>query len=296
MHSTEYEAKLQEILEKQLSFCFSTSSDTISSSRLDFLSLFLIALMSAKNVQYESVASQMAGEALEESKVRRIQRFMADFEMDYMCVAHFLLSMLPNKKKLRLCLDRTEWEFGETTHNILVLSVYTHGTCIPLWFEPVNKNGGCCDVNDKMYMILQCLELVGAERIGSLMGDSEFIGEEWIRFLIKNKITFYLDIRGNQYFSYQQKRYSVEGYMQGKHKAELRNVCIFGQTLHLGIKRQKPCEKKKRKAFLAMVTNEAKAKGILQMYRKRWAIEVMFQSFKQRGFNIESNTTIQFVK
>ena len=288
MYSTEYEAKLQEILEKQLSVCFSGSSSAVSSSRLDFMSLFLLGLMSAKDVQYESVASQMSGDALEDSKVRRIQRFVADFELDYICVAIFLLSLLPNKKKLRLCIDRTEWSFGDTTHNVLVLSVYTHGVCLPLWFEPVNENGGCCDADDKMYMVMQCLELVGADRIACLMGDSEFIGEEWIGFLVKHKIIFYLDIRANQYFSYQAKRYTVEKYMVGKHKAELRDIHIFGQTLHIGIKRQKLGEKKKRKAFLAIVSNEPKPKGILQMYRKRWGIEVLFQSIKERGFRIES--------
>lgn len=288
MYPIEYEAKLQEILEKQLFVCFSNSTSAVSTSRLEFMCLFLLGLMSAKDVQYESVASQMSGDALEDSKVRRIQRFIAEFKLDYICVAFFLLSMLPNKKKLRLCLDRTEWDFGDTTHNVLVLSVYTHGVCLPLWFELVNENGGCCDADDKMYMMLQCLELIGADRIACLMGDSEFIGDEWISFLVKHKIVFYLDIRSNQYFTYNGTRYSVEQYMVGKYKTELRDIHIFGQTLHIGIKRQTPSEKKKRKAFLAIVSNEPKPKGILQMYRKRWGIEVLFQSIKERGFKIES--------
>lgn len=287
MHSCEYQAKLHEILENSLRTAFSLSAQYVQRSHLDFMSLFILALMSSKSVQYQAVAAEMEGAALEASKVRRIQHFMAEFDLDYTCVAHFMLMLLSEQGKITFCLDRTEWSFGETTHNLLVLTAYSHGLGIPIWFECVNQNGGCCDVDDKMYMLLQCLEILGKERIKCLIADSEFIGEEWVEFLMQEGIAFYLDVRSNQYFTYQDKRHQIEAFMRGKSKAELRNIRIFKQSLHIGIKRQKECAKGKRKAFLAVVTNATQA-GILSVYKNRWSIEVLFQSFKKRGFDIQA--------
>lgn len=287
MHSCEYKTKLHEILESSLKKAFSLSERYVQKSHLDFMSLFILALMASKNVQYQAIAAEMEGEALEASKLRRIQHFMAEFDLDYTCVAYFMLMLLSQQGKITFCLDRTEWSFGTTTHNILVLTAYSHGVGIPVWFECVNENGGCCDVDDKRYMILKCLEIVGQERIKCLIADSEFIGEQWIAFLMKEGIVFYLDVRSNQYFTYQNVNHQIQGYMSGKSKAELRNIRIFKQTLHIGIKRQKECAKRNRKAFLAVVTNASQA-GILSVYKNRWSIEVLFQSLKKRGFDIQT--------
>jgi hypothetical protein len=287
MHSFEYTSKLHDILENSLKEAFSLSTQYVQKSHLDFMSLFILALMASKSVQYQAIASEMEGEALEASKVRRIQHFMAEFDLDYSCVAYFMLMLLPQQGKLTFCLDRTEWAFGSTTHNLLVLTAYSHGVGIPIWFESVNENGGCCDVDDKMYMVLKCLEIVGKARIKCLIADSEFIGEKWIVFLMDEGIVFYLDVRSNQYFSYQDKKHQIEAYMKGKSKAELCSIYIFKQTLNIGIKRQKECTKRKRKAFLAVVTNATQA-GILSVYKNRWSIEVLFQSLKKRGFDIQA--------
>jgi Transposase DDE domain len=287
MHSNEYTAKLHDILESSLKEAFSLSEQYVQKSHLDFMSLFILALMAAKSVQYQAIAAEMEGEALEASKMRRIQHFMAEFDLDYTCVAYFMLMLLSRQGKITFCLDRTEWSFGETTHNILVLTAYSHGVGIPIWFECVNENGGCCDVDDKIYMMLKCLEIVGKERIKCLIADSEFIGNQWIAFLMKEGIVFYLDVRSNQYFGFRNEKHQIEAYMKGKSKAELRDVYIFKQTLHLGIKRQKECTIRKRKAFLAVVTNATQA-GILTVYKNRWSIEVLFQSLKKRGFDIQA--------
>jgi transposase len=52
------------------------------------------------------------------------------------------------------------------------------------------------------------------------------------------------------------------------------------------MKRQQPSKKGKRKSILAIVTN-TKAAHALSNYRNRWRIEVLFESLKTRGFNLE---------
>ncbi len=164
MISLENEAKIQQVLELALkkSFC---AKKNVQKFHLDFMSTFIMALLSSKNVQYHSIAACISGEALEGSKVRRTQRFMSEFDLYFYSVADFLLNLLPKKGKITFCLDRTEWQFGEFTHNMLVLTAYSHRVGIPIWFEPVNENGGCSAVNDRIYTILCCLQLVEKERI-----------------------------------------------------------------------------------------------------------------------------------
>jgi hypothetical protein len=48
----------------------------------------------------------------------RIQDFYREVEINYDFVAVLLLALLPKNKKLRICIDRTEWDFGKTQINI----------------------------------------------------------------------------------------------------------------------------------------------------------------------------------
>ena len=282
-----YDAKIEEFIETSLLSIEKLHGKCLHKSRLNFLQLVIPAIICAKSVQYQAIAAEMEGDIQERSKSRRVYNFMTQYELDYEFIAYFLLLLLPKKGKLTLCLDRTEWDFGSSTHNILTVTVYSHGVGIPIWFECVAPKGGCCDANDKQYVIMQCVELVGKERIKRVIGDSEFIGETWISYLFQEQIPFFFDIRSNQYFEYNGAKKKVIEWMQGKHKLELKGIKIFGQKLNIGILRQKKSKKAERKAFLAVVTNCEKTDGILSIYKNRWSIEVFFQSLKGRGFNLE---------
>ena len=99
-------------------------------------------------------------------------------------------------------------------------------------------------------------------------------------------IDFYLDIRSNQYFTYENKRYQISEYMKNRQKTALNKVGIFGHELGLSMKRLPISKKGKRKEILAIVTNK-NASQALSNYRNRWSIEVLFESLKTRGFNLE---------
>jgi hypothetical protein len=282
-----YGTKIEKFIENSLQLVEKLHNKSIHKSRITFLELVIPAIICAKSVQYQSIAAEMEGSIQETSKSRRIYNFISTYELDYEFVAYFLLLLLPKKGKLTLCIDRTEWDFGNSTHNILTVTAYSHGVGIPIWFECVAPKGGCCAAEDKQYVIMKCVELIGKERIKRVIGDSEFIGETWIKYLFDEKIPFFFDVRSNQYFEYNGTKKKVIEWMDGKYKLELKGVQIFGKKLNIGILRQKKSEKVKRKAFLAVVTNCEKTDGILSIYKNRWSIEVFFQSLKGRGFNLE---------
>jgi hypothetical protein len=284
----EYDVKIVEFIKNSLEQIKKVQGKVLHKSRINFLELVIPAIICARSVQYQSIGAQMNGDIQESSKSRRVYNFINGFELDYEIVSYFLLLLLPKKGKLKLCLDRTEWDFGGCVHNILTVTVYSHGIGIPIWFECVAPNGGCSDAEDKQYVIMRCVELIGKSRIKCVIGDSEFIGDEWILYLCKEKISFFLDIRTNQYFEYNGERKMVKTWMQGQSKREIKGIKIFGQTLNIGILRQKMSKKVKRKAFIAVVTNCNQTNGILSIYKNRWSIEVFFQALKGRGFNLET--------
>jgi Transposase DDE domain len=291
-----YDAKIVEFIEKSLLSLEKLHRKSLHKSRLEFLKLVIPAIICAKSVQYQSIGAEMSGDIQERSKSRRVYNFITQYELDYEFISYFLLLLLPKKGKLTLCLDRTEWDFGSSTHNILTVTVYSHGVGVPIWFECVAPQGGCCDADDKQYVIMKCVELVGKDRIKRVIGDSEFIGETWISYLFEEDIPFFFDVRSNQYFEYNGQKKKIIEWMQGRYKLELKGVKIFGKKLNIGILRQKKSEKVKRKAFLAIVTNCKKTEGILSVYKNRWSIEVFFQSLKGRGFNLEMTHTSDAVE
>lgn len=287
MQTEIYNAKLNEIFDTNLVNIGKLYNKTMNKSRIDFLQSVVYAMIASRSVQYGEIADKMGGDADEMSKLRRIQRFMADYPLDYDLVLAFLLLMLPPKSKVSLVLDRTEWEFGNQNHNILVVSIYTHGIGFPIWFECLDNKGGNSCTDDRMYVLECCIKYLGKDRIKSVIGDCEFIGEAWVKYLLNLKINFFLDLRSNQYFNYKNKNYQISAYLRGtrQKKILLDDVLIFKHRLSLALKQQPPTNKK-RKDVLAILTN-TRACQALDAYRNRWSIEVLFETLKTRGFNLE---------
>ena len=287
MQTEIYTAKLNKIFETNMLNIGQLYNKTMNKSRVDFLQSVVYALIASRSVQYVEIADKMTGDADEASKLRRIQRFMADYPLDYDLVLVFLLLLLPPKSKVNLVLDRTEWEFGDQNHNVLVVTVYTHGIGFPIWFECLDNNGGNSCTDDRMYVLDCCIKYLGKDRIKSVIGDCEFIGEEWIKYLLHLKINFFLDLRSNQYFTYKNKVHQISTYIKDnkQQKILLDDVLIFKHRLSLALKKQPP-SKQKRKDILAILTN-TRACEALQAYRNRWSIEVLFETLKTRGFNLE---------
>ena len=96
-------------------------------ARKKFISQFTLGLIQSRNVQFCQVAQHLNDEVKVASNEGggaplRIQDFFRAVDLDYSCVAMLLLSLLPKDKKLRLRIDRTEWDFGQHQVNILMVA------------------------------------------------------------------------------------------------------------------------------------------------------------------------------
>lgn len=284
----EWDTKVAELFEKAIHGIQIIDNKRINKSRVDFIVLAVSGLIQAKSVRFHEIADKMDTDCKEESNLRRIQNFMSDYDLDMEFVMMLILLLLPIKCKMRLSIDRTNWDFGGKSHNVLVVTAYTHGVGIPLWFECLDNKGGNSDSDDRIYVILCLLGVLDKKRIKCILGDCEFIGKEWISFLVREKIPFYFDIRTNQYFEHNGTSYQISKYMSKRGKEKyLSKVTIFGHQLSLAMKQMASKSKNEKKKLLAIVTSE-KVNKALSNYKNRWSIEVLFQSLKGRGFNLES--------
>lgn len=91
-------------------------------ARKKFIGKFVVGLIKSRNVQFCQVAQHLNDEVQIASNEVRIQDFFREVDLNYQYVALLLLSLLPKKKKLRLCIDRTEWDFGVHQVNILMVA------------------------------------------------------------------------------------------------------------------------------------------------------------------------------
>ncbi|MGC9385299.1 MAG: hypothetical protein ACP5D6_11925, partial [Kosmotogaceae bacterium] len=110
-------------------------------ARVKFLAAFISSLCKLQTVCYVKHAQDLSPNAKFESNLRRIQRFFAEFIVDSDLIAKIVFSMLPSEPLYRLSLDRTNWKYGATNINNLMISVCHQGVGIPLIWTMLKKRG-----------------------------------------------------------------------------------------------------------------------------------------------------------
>lgn len=230
-----------------------------------------------------NIAAHMNTGAKLSSDIRKIERFFQNYMLDYELVAFLIAFCLP-KGKLNLSMDRTEWQFGSKWHNLLVITVNSGKVGIPIWVEVLDKSRGVSNTKERKKILKKVINLLGLKRIYTFYADREFIGQEWIDYLLKKKIRFFIRLRNNQFIRWKRQKYQISTLIDDHQQSRyLDNIGIYNTFLSIAIRKTKD-----GKDIIAVLTN-TKAKGAFKQYRKRWTIEVLFQSFKKRGFDIESS-------
>ena len=272
-----YDANLHRIFESNV-----FSGKKINLSRRKLIVSYLLGLIMSRSVHFCEVANHMNEEVDAASNERRIERFFKDFELNFVDFAKLLMSFFPCKT-YELCIDRTNWQFGNQDVNVLCLTLHYQGLGIPILFELLDKKGNS-NQQERIDLLGKFIEIFGKEGINTIIGDREFIGDIWWKYLIDNKINFHIRIPKSHYIGIGEEILKAEEllgkYGEGFHK----NIMIAGFELHFACKFYKG--KKKEEDPLLILTNDA-IREPFQTYRKRWSIETFFQSIKKRGFDLE---------
>ena len=257
-------------------------------SRQKFVVNYVQALVERGSVQSQEVAKSLSRTATDASNQRRIERFFAQVRFEPQAVVMLLVLFLP-KGKLHLSLDRTEWDFGTQQWNILMLTAYSHGVGIPLWWHLLDNNsgsrmGGPVNTQDRIKLLEEVVTMLGAERIGSLCGDREFIGKERYKWLLNNKIRFYLRLPKSHRIQVGSHLMKPESILGNRQKALLDNIQMAGFQLSVALERV--VNQAGEPDILIVLTNSFAFSGT-RFYKRRWSIETFFESIKSRGFELE---------
>lgn len=248
------------------------------------------AMCKLQTVSFVKLAQEFEGQASYESSHRRIQRFFAEFLIERHLLARLIFALLPDKPPYRLSMDRTNWQFGNTDINILMLSVCYKGVAIPLLWKFLPKRGNSNGA-ERQELLNDYIELFDFSSISAFMSDREFIGDEWFKYLILNKVPFYIRVRANM-------KVRVPG--KGEKKAfwifnhlRVGNYMHYKGLVHLGgslvyLSAIKTIDKATGKTEFVIIASFNKQDQALINYKERWQIETMFRAMKTSGFNIEN--------
>jgi len=242
----------------------------------------ICGIIESRSVVFNEIALTINDEVEVDSNLRRIQLFFAEYQIDYLQVAIILMSFIP-KRKLVLCLDRTNWQFGEVDINILTLTAKYQGVGVPIFFEMLDKRGNSLQT-ERIDLIEMFVHLFGIKRIKCVIGDREFIGEKWYNYLLNNKIDFYIRILKSHKIEINGVIKKSADLLTGKIKSSVKNVKVNGVKVNIGLKYLNTEDDDK---YLIVITNKD-PENACQNYQERWSIEVFFQSIKGRGFDIEA--------
>ena len=263
----------------------------INKARVKLIALFIIALNQVRTVNFEKLAIAFDTSSKASSSLRRIQRFMAKFDLKYDLVALLVFHLIPVDPPYRLSMDRTNWKFGSKNINILVLAITYKGIAFPILFK-VEPKAGNSSTKQRINIINRYIDLFGLETIDCLLADREFIGEHWIDFLNFNKIKYHIRVRNNFWvimprtgnkvkFTSLFNNLKVNQFRFHENIVIVNNVlCYISGSVTYN---------KKGKPELQVIISFNNPQRANTLYKERWQIETAFKALKSSGYNLEDS-------
>lgn len=254
-------------------------SEYLSSSRsvIKMVNALCIGLIEAGTVNLKEICARFKT-GTEKTNYRAIQRFFEQKSLHDSDVINYVINNLfSNDEKLTLAIDRTDWEFGETRHNLLIVSVLYANTAVPLMTLPLERKGNS-NPAQRMHLLDTILSIIPRHRIKAIIGDREFMGEAWFGALRVRHLPFVMRIRSNIQIEKDNFRGAVRDFPCSKEPLDHGKVYIGTRILSLSTSYSKG-------GLVAVISDNVK--NPLKLYKQRWGIETGFKCLKTNGFNLE---------
>lgn len=255
----------------------------------------IIALCKVQTVNFERLAQNFETTSQRGSSLRGIQRFIATYMLDKDLIIRMIYNLLPHKPPYRLIMDRTNWKFGESDINILVISIAYQGLSFPIIYKLI-PGKGASHTNERIDIINHYLRLFGVQSIKELLADREFIGNKWLDFLRRQGIKYHIRVLAHH------------GVMRHTQDWKRKARCLFSNLKVNQWKRlsqmyyinESACYlsalrfiNDKGKRDLLIIASFELSKHPHKSYAIRWQIETMFRALKTSGFNIDKTHLTQ---
>ncbi|HJW28298.1 MAG TPA: IS4 family transposase, partial [Saprospiraceae bacterium] len=250
----------------------------------------ILGLIKVRTANLTELATAIPGHAQVDSKYKRLQRFFKEVTLDFSLVAKLIASLVPDDQWI-IDIDRTTWQLGKVSINILYLAIVYQGIAIPILWVYLPKKGNS-NTAERIALIDQFIAIFGVEKIACLLADREFCGQEWILYLIEKNIKFRLRIKVNTQINRRHGGFApVKNFFQS---LPINSVMplkgtrqVWGQPLYVTGMRLVSGE------YLIIIHSDPNtAVLVMEDYAKRWEIETLFKCLKSGGFNFEDTHLI----
>ena len=238
------------------------------------------SVIGARKVQLWALAEQFGGDAQQDSRIKRIARFLRGQAVEWADVAQCVMTLFAIPGPWTLVMDRTNWQFGRSERNYLVLAVVCNGNAIPLLVKDLTRAGNS-DTADRIALLERFLALFGRDKVFCLLADREFVGEDWLKWLIANRIPPCIRMRNNTLVRHPNGgKVPVKTLLRslpvGHHRSW--DEKLYGLTF-----RMTGC-KINGGEFLVVLAAPTLKTELLPLYKIRWTIECLFKNTKSSGF------------
>jgi Transposase DDE domain len=215
-----------------------------------------------------------------------------------------VLDFFYREKTCYFVLDRTNWKIGKFNINPLFIGIVLGSFYVPICWISLNKRGNS-SLNERVVLVDKLIKLIkffNFKHEMVLLGDREFVGDEWFEYLHSKHITFVMRLRINMYknlvanqlkknpkniLTYIQKQIKRRGYFRTE-------ICINNQTFYyIGLPNT---NLEDNSPFVCFISDKYNPQWVENAYKKRWNIEVFFKHVKTNGFNLEDMNLVQMEK
>lgn len=273
---------------KQLACELIKNLPTLTKPRIDLIALFILSIVKVSTVNLAKIAIAMDTACKAQSNYRRLQRFISEVNFSPTVIIPLIMNWIENDEQgYTLLIDRTNWEFGKKKINILMISILYKGYSIPLGWSLLDKKGNS-NQGERIDLIKQIIDEIGADKIQSLIGDREFGGPCWIKYLEDKGIDPIIRIKENQKVYYKGKEISVKSIIKSNsRKGKQSNNRIYTyNNMEVYISGFRFRNDKNKLEYL-IIMSQKPVKNIPEVYGQRWQIESMFKNMKSNGFNLQ---------
>lgn len=253
-------------------------------ARLNCFLMLVLAVIGQRTVSLVWLSRHPHTTAKAESVYRRFQRFFASCALPTRRVGALVLALAPQPADgWVLAMDRTNWKFGKSHINILVVSVILNGVGLPIAWRvlPKKTKRGNSNTSHRIALMNEVLSILPLPDIRVLTMDREFVGERWLSWLKLMEIPFIARVKANTTVSGHAASWWCERNRWKRFAGGLHEV--FGGEFHFAAKRIR----KGRDSHLAVICFGFQGTEALEIYRLRWGIETLFSHLKRRGYRFE---------
>jgi hypothetical protein len=271
-------------------------------ARLKFMARFTAALLKLTTTNLRELALALKADVKEESNYRRIRRFLSDYEVDFTALGRLLMRLLPQTPPYRVVLDRTEWHFGETPVNVLMVGIAHKGVAFPVSWTVLPK-GGSSSADDQCRALRRFFAVVDPSEVSVVLADREFISAKGLRWLQTRDIPFVVRLRSDRRVGLTPEGPSLPARMFARPLPAGEENVLDGTRYLQGtdgepvetrvvVRRIAPASSETGDRFLILATwgtdpEKADPEKATALYRRRWEIETLFGALKSRGYRLE---------